>query len=82
MMSSSTPPLIWTVRCATPTGSSPPSSLSSPTVFSNPTVRARSMSEGGGPPTLLRRGKVRELYDAGNGLLLMVASDRIRCSTW
>ncbi len=35
------------------------------------------MSEGGGPPTLLRRGKVRELYDAGNGLLLMVASDRI-----
>ena len=28
-------------------------------------------------PPLLHRGKVRELYDAGDGLLLMVASDRI-----
>ncbi|MGH9093436.1 MAG: phosphoribosylaminoimidazolesuccinocarboxamide synthase, partial [Acidimicrobiales bacterium] len=35
---------------------------------------------GGGavsPPPLVHRGKVRELYDAGDGLLLMVASDRI-----
>lgn len=33
-----------------------------------------------GPPVplpLVHRGKVRELYDAGGGLLLMVASDRI-----
>ncbi|HUZ09814.1 MAG TPA: phosphoribosylaminoimidazolesuccinocarboxamide synthase [Acidimicrobiales bacterium] len=30
-----------------------------------------------GAPPLLHRGKVRELYDAGDGLLLMVASDRI-----
>jgi phosphoribosylaminoimidazole-succinocarboxamide synthase len=29
------------------------------------------------PLPLLRSGKVRELYDAGDGLLLMVASDRI-----
>ncbi len=28
-------------------------------------------------PPLVHRGKVRELYDAGSGLLLMVASDRI-----
>ena len=28
-------------------------------------------------PPLLHRGKVRELYDAGGGLLLMVTSDRI-----
>jgi len=29
------------------------------------------------PPTLIQSGKVRELYDAGDGNLLMVASDRI-----
>jgi phosphoribosylaminoimidazole-succinocarboxamide synthase len=28
-------------------------------------------------PRLVHRGKVRELYDAGDGLLLMVASDRV-----
>jgi phosphoribosylaminoimidazole-succinocarboxamide synthase len=28
-------------------------------------------------PTLLRSGKVRDLYDAGDGLLLVVASDRV-----
>lgn len=28
-------------------------------------------------PPLVHRGKVRELYDAGGGLLLMVASDRV-----
>jgi phosphoribosylaminoimidazole-succinocarboxamide synthase len=30
-----------------------------------------------GAPALLHRGKVRELYEAGDGLMLMVASDRI-----
>src|SRR5580692_1757738 len=29
------------------------------------------------PLTLLQSGKVRELYDAGEGRLLMVASDRV-----
>ncbi len=29
------------------------------------------------PLSLLRQGKVRDVYDAGNGLLLMVASDRV-----
>jgi phosphoribosylaminoimidazole-succinocarboxamide synthase len=29
------------------------------------------------PPELVHSGKVRELYDAGEGMLLMVASDRI-----
>ena len=29
------------------------------------------------PPALIQSGKVRELYDAGDGRLLMVASDRI-----
>ena len=28
-------------------------------------------------PGLVHSGKVRDLYDAGDGLLLMVASDRI-----
>lgn len=28
-------------------------------------------------PALVHRGKVRELYDAGHGMLLMVASDRV-----
>ena len=28
-------------------------------------------------PTLFRRGKVRDMYDLGDGRLLMVASDRI-----
>lgn len=31
----------------------------------------------GAAPALVHSGKVRELYDAGNGLLLMVASDRV-----
>ncbi|HXR53598.1 MAG TPA: phosphoribosylaminoimidazolesuccinocarboxamide synthase [Acidimicrobiales bacterium] len=30
-----------------------------------------------GPPTLLRSGKVRDLYEAGRDTLLMVASDRV-----
>ncbi len=49
---------------------------------------AASMPQRGGRPSrpllssdlplpLLHRGKVREMYDAGSGLLLMVASDRI-----
>ncbi len=29
------------------------------------------------PLPLVRRGKVREVYDAGNGMLLLVASDRV-----
>ena len=29
------------------------------------------------PLPLVRRGKVREVYDAGQGLLLLVASDRV-----
>ena len=29
------------------------------------------------PLSLLHRGKVRDVYDAGNGLLVMVASDRV-----
>jgi len=31
---------------------------------------------------LVHKGKVRELYDAGDGRFLMVASDRISASTW
>ncbi len=34
-------------------------------------------SSAGGPLALIESGKVRELYDAGDGRLLMVASDRI-----
>ena len=33
------------------------------------------------PLPLISSGKVRELYDAGDGRLLMVASDRISPST-
>jgi phosphoribosylaminoimidazole-succinocarboxamide synthase len=42
-----------------------------------PEARSRNREERWVQVRLVHSGKVRELYDAGNGLLLMVASDRI-----
>ena len=67
---SSTRPSISAGRCATPTDSPTPSTGWS---AGTPSERRRDP----GAPALLSTGKVRELYDAGPGLILMVASDRI-----
>ena len=66
---SSTRPSTWRVRCATSTGS-----LDALEELASRRERPER------PPLtlpLLQSGKVRELYDAGDGRLLMVASDRI-----